>query len=370
MKTTFTKIFTLLGVALAVSLISVQESKAQDFGEILSAGLDDANTYLENYAAPALNSFGNGMAGGWYNTAQTHKKLGVDLTISLNMAAIPDADKMFRFAEAGFTKMQLSGDADGMIPTLVGGDPEAGSEIFIPANTSLQYGGETILLENEVRFPVAQGFSLDDVPVITGVPTPTFNLGIGLIKNTDLKLRLVPEQQFDDVSFKMFGIGVMHDIKQWIPGMKALPFDLSGFFGTTKLTSTMGLTVDHVDSDGTTTTTFTGDGTAEFKTSATTIQVLASKKLAIFTPYIGIGVNMVKSSFDVLGDYEYTVENSATSEDQQINFSDPVSLEFTGAGGPRATIGGRLKLAILTLHFDYTVQKYNTVSAGIGISVR
>lgn len=370
MKTTFTKIFTLLGVALVVSLISVQESKAQDFGDILSAGLDDANTYLENYAAPALNSFGNGMAGGWYNTAQTHKKLGVDLTISLNMAAIPDSDKMFRFAESGFTNMQLSGDADGMLPTLVGGDTETGSEIFIPANTSIEYGGESILLENEVRFPVAPGFDLESVPVLTGVPTPTINLGIGLIKNTDLKLRLVPEQQFDDVSFKMFGIGVMHDIKQWIPGMKALPFDLSGFFGTTKLTSTMALAVNNVDSDGTTTTTFSGEGSAEFKTSATTIQIIASKKLAIFTPYIGLGVNMVKSSFDVLGEYEYTVENSATSEDQQLNFSDPVALQITGGGGPRATIGGRLKLAILTLHCDYTVQKYNTFTAGVGISVR
>src|SRR5690606_17145711 len=67
------------------------------------------------------------------------------------------------------------------------------------------------------------------------VPVPMANLGIGLPKGTDLKLRFTPTIDLgDDSSLKLFGIGVMHNVKQWIPGIKLLPFDLSGFVGYTK----------------------------------------------------------------------------------------------------------------------------------------
>ncbi|MFZ6000938.1 MAG: DUF6588 family protein [Bacteroidota bacterium] len=36
----------------------------------------------------------------------------------------------------------------------------------------------------------------------------------------------------------------------------------------------------------------------------------------------------------------------------------------------RASAGLRLKLAVFTFHGDYTLQKYSTITAGFGISVR
>ena len=203
-------------------------SNAQDFGEIMSAGTEDANTYLEIYAAPVINSFGVGLAGGWYNTAKAHKTLGFDLTVSFNMAAVPNEDMMFDFAEAGFRNLQLRGDSDGMVPTLAGGDAENGSELYIEAGLTIN----GVPVEQEITFDVPSGFNLSEVPVVTGVPTPTFNLGVGIYKNTDLKLRFIPQQNIEGYKFGMFGIGVMHDVKQWIPGIKNLPFDLSGFFIT------------------------------------------------------------------------------------------------------------------------------------------
>lgn len=375
MRTTFTKSLVILFLTSISSLVAVQESKAQDVGEIISAGIDDANTYLENYFAPGINAFGNGLAGGWYNTAQAHKTLGVDLTLSLNLASIPDAEKLFSFSEAGFNRFQLRGDADGQLPTFAGNAADDGSELFIEAGTTIEYGDQSILIEDEIAFDVPGGiFSGSDLPVnISSMPAPTINLGIGIVKNTDLKLRLVPEQTFGDFSFKLFGIGVMHDIKQWIPGMKALPFDMSAFVGTTRLSASLGLTANSVETNTTTgtTTSFVGEGNAEFVTNATTVQVLVSKKLAIFTPYVGLGFNAVKSSFDVKGDFDYDIRNSNnSSQDQHLDIVDPISLQFTGAGGPRATIGGRLKLAVITLHADYTIQRFNTFSFGMGISVR
>ncbi|MBK7650901.1 MAG: hypothetical protein IPJ20_09335 [Flammeovirgaceae bacterium] len=48
---------------------------------------------------------------------------------------------------------------------------------------------------------------------------------------------------------------------------------------------------------------------------------------------------------------------------------DPVNLDFS-TSGPRITGGLRLKFAVFTLHGDYTLAKYNSLSAGFGIYVR
>ncbi len=101
-----------------------------------------------------------------------------------------------------------------------------------------------------------------------------------------------------------------------------------------------------------------------FKTTSTTVQVLVSKKLLIFTPYAAVGFNTVKSSLDMKGDYEYKVGPKTTT------ISDPISLDFDNAGGMRATIGARLQLAVITFHAAYTAQKYNTFNMGMGVTFR
>ena len=352
-----------------VMIITSGSLKAQDFGTIIAAGQEDANTYLENYIRPGINSLGNGLANGWYNTAKAHKTLGFDLTATVSIAKIPVSERTFEFLLNDYQNITLTGDSDGFLPTLVGGKAEEDSKFVVDADQDIYYNGQPIELQDDVEFPVPGGIDIKDIPVVTGVPTPTFTLGIGIYKNTDLRIRYLPEIQVDDFKMKMFGIGVMHDIKQWIPGVKNLPFDLSGFFGTTKVTTTINLEVDNTQSGDLSTTTFSGTGKGEFISSATTIQALISKKLTVFTPYAGIGVNIVGSSLKVLGDYTYEVDPTVGST-QTYDIKDPIDLSFQNAGGPRFTIGGRLKLAIFTFHFDYTLQKYSTVSGGFGIAIR
>ena len=80
--------------------LAINQAYSQSFGEILSGGTGDANMYLENYAAPAINSFGVGLADGWYNTAKAHKLVGFDITTSFNIAKIPDEDYLFEFTRS------------------------------------------------------------------------------------------------------------------------------------------------------------------------------------------------------------------------------------------------------------------------------
>ncbi|MFY0687021.1 MAG: hypothetical protein JXQ90_07650 [Cyclobacteriaceae bacterium] len=360
---------TILGLAVLIS----SAAKAQDFGTILAAGVDDANTYFEAYLAPGINSLASGMAGGWNNTAKPHSTFGVDVTFSFNMATVPEMDRVFSFSNLSMNTMQFNGSGD--LPTLVGPSGSPGS-LVIPANTTVQFEGQSITVENEASFEAPGGIPfVENLPQIA-IPAPTLQIGIGLIKGTDLKIRLIPEQTFGadgDISLGLFGIGVLHDFKQWIPGFKAVPIDVSAFFGYTKFSAGMGVDVNQTSGDVSNGTTFSGSGNADFTASATTFQILASKKLAIFTPYIGFGLNAINSSLALGGTYDYTVTATPPAGApvvQAIEIIDPIDMEFSGAGGPRVTVGGRLKLAVLTIHVDYTVQKYSMLSAGLGLSFR
>ena len=72
---------------------------------------------------------------------------------------------------------------------------------------------------------------------------------------------------------------------------------------------------------------------------------------------------MVKS--DVLMEGTYVLDPT----DPSLTLVDPINLDIDD-NGLRFTAGLRLKLAIVTLHADYTFQKYNLLSVGFGFSVR
>jgi hypothetical protein len=352
MKNHTTKILTLMLVGLFfISHIA----KSQDFGEVFRAGPDDAEKYLESYIDPIMMSFNNGLSGGWVNTAKTHKLLGFDLTVSANIANIPDDDKLWQFRNADFSNLQLRTGSETTLPTAVGGPTN--EELVVRGNA--QIGSINFTNESD-PFPAADGYDTEDLP-IAGFPVPTFHLGVGLVKNTDLKIRFVPSINTDDLSFNMWGVGVLHDVKQWIPGLKLVPMDISAFVGHTSLKAEFDIDESSTDSNG---YTYSADGTAEFKASSTVIQVLASKKLAIFTPYVGLGYNIAGSSFKVNGEFVYS------DGFQTETVEDPIDLSFGGGSSPRVTIGAQIKLLILTVHADYSIQKYNTFTAGVGLSIR
>ncbi len=321
-----------------VSIVSFS-SKAQDFEILLEAGASDANTLLSNYFEPAFTGFGYGLNGGWFNTAKTHKNLGFDLTVTANLALIPDDALFYTFNNADYRNARLSQGTSRDFPTFFGPttNPDDIGDITFNPDT-----------ENEIRFSAPQGFDPESEFGLNAVPVPMAQLGIGIYKNTDLKVRWTPEIDLDgNGTFKLFGLGVLHDVKQWIPGLKLVPIDLSAFVGFTNMKTEFF--IDEAAGQR-----------AQFDVNGLVIQGLISKKFSILTVYGGLGFSSTKTSFALLGDYDIEGIDLPT---------DPIDFDFN-TSSLRATAGLRIKLAILTLHGDYTLQEYNTLTAGVGFSIR
>ena len=66
------------------------------------------------------------------------------------------------------------------------------------------------------------------------------------------------------------------------------------------------------------------------------------------------------------GDYTYR----DTSSSEEITVTNPVDLKFDGGSTPRLNVGLQIKLLILTIHAEYALQKYQTLTAGVGLSIR
>lgn len=322
-------------------------ANAQDDIDIyLEAGLDDAKILTESYISPIMKGFGYGINNGWYNTAKAHKTLGFDLTFSAQMVFVPKSSEYFKFNNDDYNNIRLgSGESDQLSTAF--GPADDGPEIDILGEADVNGNREVVGSFNAIG-----GLGIKDEIGMNLVPVPMAQLGIGIVKNTDLKIRFIPSIDLGDAKVNLWGFGVMHDVKQWIPGMKHLPFDLSALVAYTKMSSSYNLQ-DVSD---------TGDGKQELLLSASglTIQGLISKKFSVLTLYGALGYNKINSSVNVNGTYE--VEDGTT-------FVDPIDLSF-GEGSLRATAGFRLKLAIVTLHADYTINKYPILSAGLGFSVR
>ncbi|MCC5920788.1 MAG: hypothetical protein LAT68_06830 [Cyclobacteriaceae bacterium] len=331
------KIGLVLYLVLIVPFTST-ELKAQQFDEFLRGSATDSEQLLGAYANPFLQSFGEGLSNGWYNTAKPHSTLGFDLTISMSMAFIPTSAETFTFNNVDYSTFQLAdGRNSAELPTLLG-PSDRGPQLMVEQN------GQTVTFDS----PSGTGLS-DFLPFI---PTPILQAGIGIIKGTEVKFRYMPSVGIDGVSVGLWGVGLVHDVKQWIPVVNKLPFDMSVIAAYSRFNTDFDFTDGGLPGS---------DQKAELGTSAFTGQLLLSKKLAVLTFYSGFGFNTIGTSLAMLGTYELEGTGEAVVDPIDISSS------FSSA---RATFGARLKLGLFTIHGDYTFQEFNTLNVGLGISFR
>ncbi|MCG1035852.1 DUF6588 family protein [Polaribacter sargassicola] len=321
---------------------SIVSSAQVDLESVLEGGVADAQTLLHGYVKPFSTGFGNGINGGWYTTAKAHKFLGIDISVIANGALVPQNDETFTFNNADYKNIKLDDESlsSADIPTLFGSQE-------LEDRPLLKFTDD---IGDSVSTSALPGSGLKEAIGYNVVPSAMIQAGIGLFKKTDLIVRFVPEQSADEYEFSTFGIGVKHDLKQWIPFVKKLPFDFSAIVAWNDIKSKF-----YIDPDDNPTQAL------EFNTKTFMFQLLASKKLSIFTIYGGVGTTSYETDVNVLGTYETT-----SSGEQYI---DPVQLDYEG-NSFRTNLGLSMDLWVLNIAAEYAVQEYDVVSVRIGFSIR
>ena len=285
--------------------------------------IKDGKSLIKAYISPLGNSFGAALNNGWYNTAKPHKLGGFDVTITANIVIVPPNAKTFNVSESNgntFNGVET--------PTILGN------------------GNGSQVTYSEAQYDMPKGLN---IPVI---PLPMLQAGVGLIKSTEIDVRYMPELKIGNAGkMGLFGIGLKHDILQWLPIVDKIPIDLSVQAGYTKLSSEIKL----IEPTGTT------SPQANIDVSATTINLILSKKLLMFTPYLGLGCNSTKTTFNINGDYNIA--------GLPIDIDELTKLDFE-SNNFRANIGFRFNIAVLALQANYTFAEYPTATLGLGVSLR
>ena len=165
--------------------------------------------------------------------------------------------------------------------------------------------------------------------------------GIGLIKNTAIDIRYMPMLNVgDNINVNLFGVGVKHDLLQWIPIIgDAMPIDLSIQVGHTQF-NTSFLVEDPVDQD------------VSLDINATTINLIASKKLLILTAYAGVGYNSSVTTFS--SETSFNVGTSTNPATMNV----PLEMKFASQNEMRANIGLRFNMTVIALQANHTFSKY------------
>jgi hypothetical protein len=342
------------GIRLFILIIFLSPAfvlKAQNtnFDTFLRAGADDANKLIGYYMEPIVVGFSYGMANSWYNTAKTHKPLGFDLTISANLTTVPSSKEYFTFDPSEFTNVTSTGETD-KIPTIMGSKESNGAQLTFAYTEEIS--GET------VRGTYAPtGLGMKEKFGLNVVPSPMVQLGIGTFRNTDIIIRYVPEVTYGEFKTSIFGLGIKHDIKQWIPGLKRVPIDIAILGAFSGLDNSMDMSDFELDG---------ANQLAQFNVNNWTVQGIVSKKISVLTLYGSLGYSNVTSNLRMLGEYIIVDEYDAG-----VSFSvtDPIDINYND-NSFRATGGIRLKFGPVSIHTDYTWQEYSIVSAGFGLGFR
>lgn len=325
------KLFKKLTFSLMLCFLSTTLYPQELVVEMLSGNLDDAEKLAKAYLEPFGKSFGTSLNNGWYTTAKPHKLFGFDFTIMAAMAVPPSGDKTFDVSKLNLSYWELQDPANKLTPSVTG-DKKDGVVL-----TDKEYNTATLTLP--------QGENLDFIPA------PIIQLGFGLPLHTEVVGRFFPKIDIEDLGdFSLWGIGIKNEFKEFIPGFKLLPIDVSLFFGYTEFKSSFDISGGN-------------NQTLEFKSKGYTSKLLISKSLTVLTVYAGVGYSESSTDVSLKGNYVVNI----AGVDQPIN--DPLKLDFSNDGF-NTNVGLRLKLTVIAFHFDYSFGKYAIYNAGVGINFR
>lgn len=327
-------------------------SQTDRIGEFLRAGAEDAEVLTRAYLEPLPNGFGGSLNTGWFNTASTHSTLGFDIQIRGALAFVPSSDQEFDLNDLDLQRVSPADPNATVAPTAAGNDSD-GPEVIVRED------GQEV---SRFTLPQGSGFNY--------VPAPMIQASVGLVKNTDVTIRFVPEVAIGNYGdFKQRGIGIKHSFSQWLPGGKLLPVDISLFAGYNRIDINANLDLDPQE-DAVTDPTVNYDNQEVATTFDTfTTQLIVGKDLPFISVYGAVGYETSTLNLDVTGNFPVPVTGPAGTTRTET-LTDPFSYDENGDNQFSLTGGLNFKLFIFNIFGEYTLAKYPVANAGIGFSFR
>ncbi len=342
-----------LGIVFLCSINSV--SAQSDMVELLSTGRAEANLLISDYASPFLETFGNNLNNGWYSTADPLKLGRFTITIGATASFVPKDKQTFIINPADYPHIRTTGNLPITAPTVFG-EETATTDLFA------YYNNGTTTIQTPIGLE-GTGLTISPLPVV--------QLSVGLIKGTEVMLRIFPKLETGDYKAGYFGMGIKHNIKQWIPVLKDKAFDLSfiGAFASANL--------DMIGNNFLTAETGVNNPSGQifdnqeinFSSSAWNMNVVISKKLSLLTVFGGIRLSHYKTTLDLKGNYPITTLNNAGNT-IITNLVDPIQLE--GKGTKFGINGGlRIKLGFLAIFAEGSLVPggYTSATAGLNLGI-
>ena len=308
-----------------IILIVISYVSAFSQQNILQNNLNEGEKLIEAYFTPMAETFGAGLNNAWYNTAKPHSILGFDVTFSLNTVIIPNSAENFMI-EDNFNGIFTSSDEDA-------------STIFgSMSSTQMNYNPGNNLASSSFNMPGGL-----KTPIL---PLPMIQAGIGVYKKTSLDIRYMPLLNIgDNINVNLYGFGAKHDLLQWIPAVgNVIPMSLSIQAGYTNLNTELKVAGQEV----------------ALNTKATTLNLIASKKVLMLTGYAGIGYSYSNTNFSANPNFDLN----------GLSFDNELDISFESTRKLRTNLGLRLNIALMTIHADYTFADYPTATIGVGVSLR
>lgn len=288
---------------------------------------------LRGYTQPLVTAFGSGISSGLFHSAYSHDALGFDIGVRGIFVSIPSSAKYFD-GTAAICSLGVGGLVCDSI------ELQNMSTVFGPADST-----RVLTSGNAVAVPpvVPGGFNMSYVPLV--VP----QLNIGLIAGSEIAIRYLPFRfRGSDVNF--FGIGLKQELTK-LPPMSMVPMPLAIALG------------------GAYQAFYINDSLGEQVVNSRTwsVQLLMSKRIAVFEPFVGVGIEGTKVHFPYEFKYDIPDTNNPGS---LITVTEEINVEMHGENEYRAMFGFSLRLGFVLLHYDYNIMPYATHNAMIALSIR
>lgn len=338
-------------------LFATLKASAQNgFSDIIKVNPADATKLIDAYGQPLFKGFGVGMNSGWANTAKVKKVLHFELRVTASAAFTPPSDKSFDVTKIGLSNNVQPESGQSPIAQTIGGDKNLSGPIMDVYDAS--------------HSKVVGNFTMPSgkLPVI---PSPQVQLTVGLPERTDLTIRFIPNiKAGNDVgSVNMIGFGLKHDLTKYLfgPAKKIVPFDLSVLFAYSRMNLSADLNVQPDQGaqpePNNTSNDFSNQHTDGHFTSFLG-ELILSKKLLFFTPFVAVGYNTASTNLAAIGNYPVTDRETLTQEYYTV-YTNPVNISETSVSGLRADIGFQLNLGI-RIFASASIAQYKSVNGGIG----